>query len=348
MLPRCFGFWVGLALWQVGGVAAAQAAADRVSMRWSAPDECPDDVQIVHEVEGLLGQSLSLLPDQAFTVRANVQGNAAQGYTAQLSFTSAQGTEQRELEHSDCQKLLQGVALVVALAIDPERVRTTQATRAADHEAPATLSPALPIASAASAPPPAFPARVTDTDRGMCPASPARAEQPLGIRLALHGVAGAGPLPGFGGGVEAAIGWQQRRFAAEVLGRYWVSRDTAVGFAPDAKLELSLVTLGARGCGRVPAGSWLLSACAGGDLGDLRATGLGVENSRTPHELFADVAGDARVAYVRSRLAPEGGFEVSGALTRPRFGVSENGQSTETFRPAAWGFSVFLGLAFEL
>ena len=323
----------------------AHAAPAHVSLRWSAPDECPDDSQLVHQIEALLGQSLLETREQALSVRVSAQGDAEHGYAAKLSFTSPEGSEERVLEHPSCEKLVEALSLVIALAIDPERVRSTQSAR----ESNAVTVPGPSPAKIEQSPP-------LQPSPSVAPRSPQIAHEgprseaiPVlpGLRLAVHGLAGAGPLPDFGGGVEAALGWQSPRFRAELLGRYWVPRDRAIA-GTSADLRLELVTLGARACWSLPTQAWRVSACAGNDWGNLRGTGQGLENSRSRDALYAQLSGGVQVAYTRSRLVPEGGFEVSGALLRPPFGFLQDGQQEPLFRPAAWGFGVFLGVAFEL
>jgi hypothetical protein len=338
----------GLALLFGAHAARAQTGPSRVSLRWAAPDECPDDVRLVHAIEGLLGEALPDAGEQSLlTVHVNVHGGSDAGYAAKLSFTSPQGSEDRFLEHPSCEKLVDAVALVVALAIDPERVRATQRARDAQPEVMRQgAARAEPVAVAPAVAP------ILPTPDAARDAPPLRApdeREPLrGMRLALHGVTGAGPLPSFGAGVEAALGWHRGSFRAEALGRYWVPRDTAVNVAPSATLELELATLGARACWLPLRGAWQLAACVGGDIGQLRGDGLGVESPRTRAARYSAVSAGFEVAYARSRLAPEGGLELSGALERPPFGVRDDGRDSQVFRPAAWGFNVFFGLAFEL
>jgi len=241
---------------------------------------------------------------------------------------------------------VQAVALVIALAIDPERVRATQQTRDAHVDAPVVAEPPAP----STPPEPATPAPARRGEPS--PASPAhvdRGSMLRGARFALHGVAGAGPLPGLGAGLEATLGWHRQSFRAQLVGRYWVPREKAVNNAA-VSLDLALNTLGARACWQALSGAWQAAACAGGDLGDMSASGsgLGLQKPRTPHALYSDLAGGLELAYTGSRLMPEGGFEVSGALSRPGFGIGQDGQPVQAFRPNAWGFSVFLGFAFEL
>ena len=309
-------------------------------MRWAAPDECPDDAQLVHQVESLLGESLLDAGEQVLTIRASVQGNPDKGYAAKLSFTGAQGTEERYLEHPSCENLVQASALIIALAIDPERVRATQQARDA-QAAVAVVSEQPALAPPECVAPPA-PAGERST---VPPANAARGSPLRGLRVALHGAVGAGPLPQLGAGVEATLGWHRQGFRAELGGRYWLPQQQAVPDFISASLQLRLNTLGARACWQPLAGAWQLAACAAGDLGDMSARGSanGLKDPRTPHALYADLAGGVQLAYTRSRLSPEGGFEVSGALARPPFGVSEDGRGEEVFRPEAWGFSAFFG-----
>ena len=340
----CLGCALAMTVWFGEAVANAQQAG-RVSLWWAAPDECADDVQVVHQVEALLGQSLLAAGEQSLTVRATVRGDGARGYAATISFKSLQGTEERALEHPSCEKLVEAVALVVALAIDPDRVQATRRVRESEAAAPVVR----PVPRREGAEP-----VVVTTPRAALPRDSEPRDVPptrnwlRGVRMALHGVVGAGPLPKFGGGVEAVLGFRREWFRADLVGRYWLPRASVVNVAPSASVDVALSTLGLRACWVPIHAAWSVAACAGGDIGDQSGAGLGVDAPRTQHALYADVAGGLQLAYTRARLAPEGGFEVTGATARPRFGVVQDGLRVETFRSAAWGFSAFLGLAFEL
>jgi hypothetical protein len=345
----CVGYIFAVGVFAVAGPALAQGSPGQVTLRWSAPDECPDDVRFLHQIETLLGQSLLETKGPSLTVRVSAQGNPERGYAGKISFASPQGDEERFLSHPRCEKLVEAMALIIALAIDPERVQTAQNAREA---AGVLVAPSVETAPSWVAqdkngqPLLAAPTRLPETDRER--ASP-RTTRPLrGLRVALHGVAGAGPLPGFGGGLGAALGWQAEHFRLELLGRYWAPRDEAISAAPEVTLEIGLATLGARACWLLPASAWRFSVCGGGDLGSQRGRGVGVDNSRPRDSAYSQLSGGFQVAYARSRLVPEGGLEVSGAVLRPRFGVRRDGLDDEVFRPAAWGFSAFFGFAFEL
>jgi hypothetical protein len=278
----------------------------------------------------------------------SVQGDARQGYAAKLSFASARGNEVRYLEHADCAQLVHAFALVIALTIDPERVRVTQSGRESSAGAPppAPLEPAPKSAAPALAHAQPTPAAVPARNR-----EPRAAQGPLhGARAALHVLAGTGPLPGFGSGVQATLGLHRGRARVELVGRYWLEREVRASEPPPPlTLALGLATVGARACWQPLSGPWQLAACAGGDLGELRGSGSGsgVENARSNQARYSQLAAGVQAAYTRSRLSPELGFELSAALERPTFGVLRAGQEDPLFRPAPFGFSAFLGIAFE-
>src|SRR5689334_8398286 len=122
--------------------AAAQAeAGQHVAVRYSAPEVCPDDAQLVSTIEGYLGQPLAESREQDLAVAINVQGQAG-GFSAKLAFKGPHGPDERFLEHPDCRKLIDASALLVALAIDPERVKARLRTESSPTTAP-TDTPAV-------------------------------------------------------------------------------------------------------------------------------------------------------------------------------------------------------------
>jgi hypothetical protein len=329
---------VALGASSVTCVAAADGAA-RVSLSWSAPSECRDELELTRRIETLVGRSLRDAGEQSLSVAASAQGDSAHGYAAKVTFSSPQGSETRYLEHPRCDHLLQAVALLIALAIDPERVRAAQPQQA--------LGDAAAQSSVHQAQPSAVP---ESTPKREAPALAPAAQSPSlrGARIAVHGLLGAGALPDFGVGLGVTLGYHRRSFRAELAGRYWVPRERIVSSSPSASIELRLTTLGGRGCWLPRLGAWQLAACAGADLGPMSAEGQGLQNPRPRDGLYAAVVGGVGLTHSQWRISPELGLEISGALARPPFGVVENGNGTEKFRPAGWGFSAFAGLAFEL
>jgi hypothetical protein len=166
--------------------------------------------------------------------------------------------------------------------------------------------------------------------------------------MTLGAVAGLGPLPALSTGVAGELGARYRLLRAAAVGRYWVPGDADVDGFAGSSIHLSLATLGPRVCGLPGTGAWTVLACVGADVGSLSGTGQGVSNARTRSKLFAAAAASASVAYTRSELAPLVGVELSGALTRPRFGVLAGGIEHDAYRPSQWMLFGSLGVALGL
>ena len=335
----------GLAIATCLASSAARAAdaPPRVSLRWNAPDACPDDSQLVHAVEEVLGQPLSTSREQQLSVSINVLGDTG-NFSAKLSFKSPQGTQERFLEHPDCGKLVEGVALLAALAIDPERVKARQTeadTAAGEHAATEPTPASTPPAPPSTPPPPAV-------------LAPARERPTVLLRpayeatLGVAGFVGLGVLPGATPGVATELGFRFHQFRAALVGRYWLSGSADVTGGAASSIELSLATAGLRGCALPQVGAWSLLACAGADLGDMAGSGQGVNNARTRHDLFAAAEASLSVAYTKSRLAPFAGLGALVGLARPRFGVVKNGAPAETFQPSQFGMLAQVGLSYGL
>jgi len=290
--------------------------------------------------------------EQALAIDVRVQGDMASGYSAKLWVKGAQGQQERFLDHPDCDKLTEAAALLVAIAIDPERVKSRQqgepeaeprpgeavVPAQAEAGAPHTAGLALPAVE-----PSAVPNRVTDSR----PAPSSRAGSAR-MSLVLVGLTSSGLLPSAAPGVGSELAVRLGPFEAALGGRYWISRSAAVPDAQGAAVDLSLVTAGLRLCGVPAFGDWALPLCARADLGNMQGAGQDVNNARTRDALFAAVGGSIALSYTRHRLVPLAGLDLTWAASRPRFGVLRAGQEVQAFRPDAWGLGGFVGLAYRL
>ena len=140
---------LGLALLLLALPATAEVRYPSGTISWSAPHECPREDDLVDEIERLLGQPLSVARKQELILSGRVTGSPTEGYAVTLQVTSADGSYERNLQHASCVKLTEGAALVMALAIDPERV---SAQSRAALEPPKPAETAKPVVAA---PPPA-------------------------------------------------------------------------------------------------------------------------------------------------------------------------------------------------
>ena len=336
-----------MALLSVGlstGLAHAESPQQAVELRWYAPAECPDNLALVRAIEDFLGQPVSDAPRQQLSIVARVLGDVAHGYAAKVTFVNADATTERILDHSDCSKLTEGVALLAALAIDPERVQQRQQAAPAQEPeaATATALPATPV--------PVEPAvaQAVLSDRQAMPEAKGRAARRRQLRVGLLGLVGGGMLPSAAPGLSAEVSLALGVFEAAIGGRYWTTRSAQVPGYPGSSVELSLVTAGLRLCG-VPGGprwSWLI--CARSDVGDMSGHGEQVDNARTRHAVVTGLGGTLAVAFASGRLRPLAGTDLLWLASRPRFGVLQEGRPIQAFRPQNWQVTGFLGLSYEL
>jgi hypothetical protein len=243
-------------------------------------------------VEAFLGQSLEVRRAQQLKIEAVVTADSTAGFIAKLSVTTAQATYDRRLDHQDCASLTEAAALVMALAIDPERVRAreVEAGPGSDSAQPVAPDPATtdgvppatdpplkdipqlaptPAAVPASAPTPA----ITDARPPAEPAAPAEGK-PFLIDVVVRGLLDVGTLPRAAFGVGGVVGISRGSFRLELTGAYWFPVDEPVPDHAPAKVEVQLATGGLSGCFVSAQGAWDLAACMGGELGDYRGRGV--------------------------------------------------------------------------
>lgn len=338
--------WAALTLVIIGVLVATSAHAQesdkRVSFRWNAPRECPDDAAALAAVVELLGQPLSEAREQELAVSVSVQA-AADGFSAHLVFVSPQGTQERGLEHPSCDKLMEAAALLAALAIDPERVRARQAAAEAAKEQPATVAAPVTAPLPSAAPP-------VPVQQACPPSSPPRAapspEPAWRHSVGMAGFAGAGVVPGLGGGLATELGIRFHSFHARLSARYWLPTSADIQNGP-LSIELSLATLGLHAC-TGPRGDWSILGCLGANLGDMSGSGQGLNHAHTRHALFGALEAGVLTAYSRVQPAPFAGLGLSLATFRPRFGASLAGVETETFKPSPVAVVGYLGMSYGL
>ncbi|HKY34691.1 MAG TPA: hypothetical protein VJN18_02025 [Polyangiaceae bacterium] len=315
------------------GPTVAAEGPRHVAVRYSAPDACPDDAQLVASVERFLGQPLREAREQELAASVMVQGSSG-AFAAKLTFTSGRGTEERFVEDADCAKLADAAALLVALAIDPERVHAQQAAADAPATEPEVPPTARVVEAAPSPPAPSQP----------CPThTSAKAVPERHVVAQLGGFVGVGVMPNVAAGLGVDFGARFGRWQVELVGNYWLGGSAdAVG---PASIDLSLATAGLRACRVLPDTSWSFLGCVQSDLGDMAGSGQEVDAAHTQHAVFADVGALAMAHYSRLEPAPWAGLGVFWVVARPPFGLSSQGTPSEAFRPARVAMLGYLGVA---
>lgn len=124
-------------------------------------------------------------------------------------------------------------------------------------------------------------------------------------------------------------------FGIAVSADYWGTRSVDVQDAPQAQINLQLISAGLAACGRALESPLGITICAGGRLGDMRATGEGVDDAKEQHGLWSALTAALALRYPAgtSRLAAKFSAEAGVSLARPRFGVARDGQTEEVVRP---------------
>jgi hypothetical protein len=217
---------------------------------------------------------------------------------AQIGIETVAGSGERVFDAEDCRTLREGIALIVALAIDPAiQVPTTS-----------TVQSPTPVPGRSAAGP--------DEPRAAAPA--------VRPRLVLRPLLGADvrtlPKVGLTYGLAAGLAWPHMRLETDA--RTVSQQDTYNASTHGARIRIP-VAAGGRACLQSsPAGPAEPAVCAGATLDWLRSTGLGIATPETQASLAVAVTVGAALG-LRLRdwlwLRADGFLAVS--VKRPRFEI---------------------------
>lgn len=273
-------------------LAAGGASAQRLDLRYEAPRECPTRHALQRQIDD--ARAASARPDRALAATVSVTATAPR-WRAVIATRGDGGGGERTLEARSCARLVQAVALVIALAIDAEAERPDAAPAA-----PPTPTTVLFVEDGEL--PPALRPRRRARDAAPAPS--------VHVGLAARAVVDArslpAPSPGFGVGLW--IGGRLLR--ARLEGTLYADR-AAEGPRAGARALVSAWTAAALGC---VAPHDLVELCAGVELTgmDARADGFrqnGVDRSlylATPLRatLFVPIGSRFRVGIAPELVVP--------------------------------------------
>jgi hypothetical protein len=291
--PLAAGIAAALVAVVVAPDARAQSAAFAVS--WDAPGaDCPDEAYVRGAVQRLLGGDA---PGAAHVdTHARVERVAGGTWRVRLTTLREGATGERVIESSSCKSLADATALIVALAIDPQRVATNQAAAAAPAPAPAPAPGPAPGPAPTPAP---GPAPVSSFARSAAFA-------------ALSGDLGTLPQPAYGVLLGGALLLRYER--AEAYGAFWPSQHARSPVSPVAGGDVFLAGGGLRGCW-VPLSSALsLAACAGLELGVLHGQGTDIRTPRSADGIWFAATALGRVSW---SFAPRWALFLDASLAVP-------------------------------
>ena len=337
--PRALGL-LPLMMALLTSSASDAYGAEAVSLRWSAPSDCPTGTEVLDEVRRLLGSRASS-DGESLDVVAEVKRKDDGAYVVRLEIRGDEGPRVREVSAVSCVALGRAAALIVAMTVDPEAALMAEPAPSPPSQTPPEQTPPRqteitqgpPAAPKPSAPipkppaqPPAQPKVVASPNAA--PKRDAAFLRPT-IAVALHALGDVGTLPGASAGVGGAFGVFLGRFRGELGFSYFPSRKGAFAALPTASADVDLA-LGHVSTGIVFAvlPKIELTPKLRLDAGLVHASSFGITDAREGDAplvgIGAGVHGSLRVAQrIRLVLEPDIVFHV----TRPRFIVTGVGDA---------------------
>jgi hypothetical protein len=344
--------WLGCALAALCSAAPTPARAAGLPapiVSWTAPPECPNAESVAQRLIAL-GSGRHF--DDAGTVRGKVvRQDEDWVLTLQISPGAGVGAVDavgpaRVIRARDCDDLVEAGAVAIAIALggiapaleEPSTLRHARSSIGPPQiiAAPASIAPrsasdsmtragnTLVSADAAESSP--APAEQPEVDTAPAADEPASAEEsPSTLRFAPSAgvVLDAGSLGGtsLGPGVEAELRWAA--FGAGIYGLWLPPRQISVASAQS--VELSLLSVGLRGCYRTDLALPLVDLCAGGEFGALSAAGRGLVDASRRRDPWGAATVGALIGADLGRLLRIGArLEAVLPLSRERYLVNQN------------------------
>jgi hypothetical protein len=321
-------FVSGLAVVAACGSATSRACAEGplegAAVRYEAPAGCPSQSDFEarvrargpsHAANGAAPSSL-----QRVHAKVRVQAGRASGSVAIADASGA--TTTRRIVAASCAEVVDALALIVALAVDPLQQREESGEAAATPgagEAGATSTDSVTTSPATSsdipetekaAPPPSVTNRQQNKEE---PATPAEPETEASRRIALarrphfgvfaSGLVASGMMPDAAYGGELAFsvaGGYKRRFVAFAGARAAFAQDIT-GTEGNARFTWWTTFFGFCLGGRVVTPELWVDGCATLEIGRLGATGSETRNAASAPRLWQAVGPGMRVEWVVAR-----------------------------------------------
>jgi hypothetical protein len=244
---------------------AGESAADApLTLRWNAPEACPDSGFVEKEVARVVGRSWQSLGVEWREVEAAVKAEAG-GYRLRLRVVTHSGrSNERSVLAASCTEAAEAAVAILTAGVG----RTPLASADARTDAASPEPPERDVAPhVAPAPQPVAPARVLPF---------------VGVRVGLDV-----------GSLARTAPWAQLAAGME-LGR--VSLSGFVGATGNVSQELTtsvagaemfLVAAGAEVCLRFAPGALGVSTCGGAEVGSLEAKGFGAAERRADRSFWS-------------------------------------------------------------
>jgi hypothetical protein len=254
----------------LGWFAWVVPAGAAVPIEWEAPQGCPGMDVVLAELEQALGHEPAGLGSVS-RVRGVVVAAGADTarYRLTLELVDAGTRSSRSFEAERCEDLARAAALAVALAVHP-RPAESEAGAAAPGTALAVVSERPDESGAA--------------DHRSEPEARAIASRRMSFSAGAGAVLDVGALPEPAAGVGVGARLAIAPFELDVSGVFLPSQRQAVG-AGDS-VEFGLIAAGLRACLRLLDRSLVVAGCVAGEVGQLAASGAGLQPGRDVHDVW--------------------------------------------------------------
>jgi hypothetical protein len=320
----------------VAVVAITARAQTPLTLDWEAPDGCPTGPSVTRAVEKLITQPPPRVLQASATITKRGERWAAEIRTPR---------GERRLDGESCRAVAEAVAMVLALAIDPNASPNAAAFAAFDEpdspapapesRAPAPAAPATPIASTSR--PSDRPVPPTETSRE-------KADDALGVLAALFAVGELGMLPQPTLGAALGVGVGAGAWSVEVGPMFLIPRSGSLEDDTSRGGEIGYIGGYAAGC-LAPFRSRRFDVCGAFEVGRIAGSGFGVTDPLPAEALWLAPAlfGAMRVPVAGS-FQGEGRLVVAAPLHRPTFELSDLG---DVHRPALLSVRGELGFSWR-
>lgn len=341
-------------------IAPAPADGQDALLRWNAPPSCPSRAEVEAAIAANLGRPIGAADAGALAATATVEPTAEGRWSLRLSLEPHGAPPAlRVAVADDCTLLAETAALMVAVAIDPERATRHPLASAPRSRLPADVplepdvapvepplavdngatAPAPPSAATSRAPsPPRSPNHPTTPTRNSAPRRPLRAALAAGPVLDV----GALPRPAPGLAVRLAL-LTRARIELGVL--HLFERPARIDSERGGDLRLTAAQLVA--CPRLLRRRLELPLCAGFELGAMRGEGVGLPvRTRDRVAWFAFLL-DGRLLWAPiPRLAFGGQLGLATPLLAARFRIAGLAGDLHRAAPIAFRAALTVELRF--
>jgi hypothetical protein len=330
-------------------MSTALARAEHASVTLSytsakSATSCPDE----NTFRGLVAARLGYDPFVGAGVRTLTVDFERRGQTVVGRLDLSADGDARAVERTlrtgadDCFELATSMALVVAVAIDPNA--SPDSTPAPAREAPDPVPPTPVTPPAPKAPESAAPARSDPA-----PARPHASDRPrrsgINVRFEFGGLVAWGVVPAAAAGTRGGVALDFGTWSVGAEGTLVTRGSRANPHGPGDVSGVALAGALTSCVDPVNAEAWGLELCAVGSVGALRSTAKGVARAAPSSTLLANLGPRVATRVMFSQVLGVGiAAEAPVALSRAHLHIEKDGARNEVWAQPALGFMVAASL----